>query len=289
LPADCSTPSVLGSARFELGEGARWFDGRLLWVDLLQGTLWEHVDGQDRVVLRCSVPLGAVAPLAGQPDIWLAACGDGFAMLRPTGMEWIDRPEQGSGGATRMNDACCDPAGRFLGGSMAYDNSPGAGSLYRLNHDGNVEKLVDGLTITNGPAFSPDGTTMYVADSARGRIYAYPYDIVNGSLDASTIFAEIRPDLGSPDGMTVDANGCLWSAIWGAGAIRRYLPDGRLDAVLPLPATQPTSCAFGGPTLSTLFITTAAFGIRGGTTEGAVLKSDTRARGVATASARMDW
>ncbi|MGW7726661.1 SMP-30/gluconolactonase/LRE family protein [Streptomyces canus] len=117
------------------------------------------------------VPLGAVAPVHGRPDTWIAAAGTGIALLTPDGaLDWLDRPEDRTPFPSRMNDGVADPAGRFWAGSMAYDGTPGAGSLYRTDPDGTVARVLDGLTIANGPAFTADGTTMYLADTAAGTI-----------------------------------------------------------------------------------------------------------------------
>jgi sugar lactone lactonase YvrE len=249
---------ALGQAH-ELGEGARWTGDRLVWVDLLAGALWEHHPATDRARLLLTIdePLGAVAPRADRPG-WVAACGTGIALLDDDGrLDWLARPEDGARGRMRMNDGCADPRGRFLAGSMAYDGTPGAGSLYRADLDGTVERVLDGLTIPNGPVFSPDGSVMYLADSARGLIFAYAYDPPTGTLGPARTFAELALEDGLPDGMAVDEHGHLWSAAWGAARLHRYSPDGLLVHTLPLPATQPTSVAFGGPHGTDLYITTA--------------------------------
>ncbi|MCQ4084835.1 PfkB family carbohydrate kinase [Streptomyces sp. RB6PN25] len=203
--------------------------------------------------------LGVRPPRAEDPG-WVAACGTGIALLDEDGhLDWLARPEDGARTRMRMNDGCADPRGRFLAGSMAYDGTPGAGALYRVDIDGSVERILDGLTIPNGPVFSPDGSVMYLADSARRQIFAYDYDTLAGALGPAHLFAELGPQDGAPDGMAVETHGHLWSSEWGAARLRRYSPDGQLVQTLPLPATQPTSCAFGGPHGTDLFITTATY------------------------------
>ncbi|WP_387903633.1 SMP-30/gluconolactonase/LRE family protein [Streptomyces argenteolus] len=227
--------------RLELGEGIRWVDGRLVCVDILTGRLLGRV-GADTTPLRTlaqlDVPLGAVAPVSGRPGTWIAAAGTGICLLAPgTDPEWLTGPERHASTAMRMNDGCADPHGCFWAGSMAYDGTPDAGSLYRAGRDGTVTRVLDGLTIPNGPAFDRHGTTMYLADSARGLIRRYSVDPRDSGLGEGEEFARVTE--GSPDGMTVDCEGALWTAVWGAGEVRRYLPDGTLASVLRLPVTQP--------------------------------------------------
>ncbi|GAA5162799.1 SMP-30/gluconolactonase/LRE family protein [Amycolatopsis dongchuanensis] len=251
--------------RFELGEGLRLVDGRLVMVDILRGRLLELPEGAPpRELLKLAEPLGAVAPLAGGG--WLAAAGTGIAVLGGS-VRWLARPEKAP--AMRMNDAVADPAGRFWAGSMAYDATPGAGSVYRVDPGGSVTAVITGLTVPNGPAFDADGTTVYLADSAEGVIFRYTVDAATGEPGEREKFATVAG--GSPDGMTVDAEGFLWSAIWGAGEVRRFAPDGTLDRVLPVPARQPASVCLTG---EHLVVTTARVGLDApGELDGAVLST----------------
>ncbi|MBP2705916.1 SMP-30/gluconolactonase/LRE family protein [Microbispora sp. RL4-1S] len=242
----------------ELGEGARWARGRLIFVDILAGRLLAAPTGGPgpaEELARVDVPLGAVAPVAGAPTRWLAAAGRGIALLDHASgtLDWIARLLPAT---SRMNDGVCDPAGRFWAGSMDYDAVKGAGVLYRVDRDLTVTVVRSGLTIPNGPAFTADGRTMYLADTGEGRIDRHPVDPVTGDLGAPSVFARIAG--GVPDGMTVDDEGHLWVAVWGASAVHRYAPDGRLDRVVPVPTPQPTSvCLAGGR----LYVTTAAHGL----------------------------
>lgn len=248
----------------ELGEGARWVDGRLVFVDILTGRLLEARGSAPAVVrelLRLDVPLGAVAPVHGRPGHWIAAAGTGIALIAPGGhTEWLARPEDHTPAQTRMNDGACDPHGRFWAGSMPYDGTPGAGSLYRTDRDGSVHQVLDGLTIVNGPAFTPDGDRLYVADSAAGVIHRCALD-ADGNITACDEFARIGSG-GSPDGMTVDTDGHLWVAVWGHGAVHRYTPDGTLLATICLPTSQPTSVCLP-PQGGSLLVTTARYGLTG--------------------------
>ena len=270
--------TILVQGDYELAEGGRWVDGRLVYVDILAGRLLELRENTDRApapheLARLDVPLGAVAPVHGSPGTWIAAAGTGIALLTQDGeVQWLDRPEDRTHVPSRMNDGVADPAGRFWAGSMAYDGTRGAGSLYRTDTDGTVVRVLDGLTIVNGPAFTADGTTMYLADSAAGTILRCRVDPVSGDLSGGPeTFARMREDEGSPDGMTVDAEDCLWVALWGAGAVRRYHPDGSLLTTLDVPAPHPTSVCLcpGG---NRLYITTARHGVQSPTpASGAVL------------------
>jgi sugar lactone lactonase YvrE len=218
-----------------------------------------------------------------QPGAWIAAAGTGIALLTPDGaLEWLERPEGRTPAPSRMNDGVADPAGRFWAGSMASDGTPGAGSLYRTDPDGTVTRVLDGLTIANGPAFTADGTTMYLADTAVGTILRCRVDPVSGDLSGlPETFARLRDGEGSPDGMTVDEEGCLWVALWGAGTVRRYHPDGRLLRTVTVPAPHPTSVCLH-PDGHRLFVTSARYGVKSPTAaSGAVLSIAVPARGVA--------
>ncbi|WP_097911831.1 SMP-30/gluconolactonase/LRE family protein [Streptomyces sp. b84] len=255
---------VWARGEHELGEGARWVDGRLIFVDILTGRLLEArgpAPAAVRELLRLDVPLGAVAPVLGRPGHWIAAAGTGIALITPGGhMEWLDRPEDHTPAHTRMNDGACDPQGRFWAGSMPYDGTPGAGSLYRTDPDGSVHQVLDGLTIVNGPAFTADGRTLYVADSAAGIVHRCALD-PDGNITARDRFARIDAG-GSPDGMTVDTEGHLWVAVWGHGTVHRYTPDGTLATTLRLPTPQPTSVCLQ-PDNGLLLVTTARYGLSG--------------------------
>lgn len=273
-PTDEPWFEVWSGGGYELAEGTRWLGDRLIFTDILAGTLLAaSASGRDggrasgrnggpgdvRVLARLDVPLGAVAPVAGRPGEWIAAAGTGIALIGVDGtLDWLGRPEDGAAVPMRMNDGCCDPGGRFWAGSMSYDAAPGAGSLYRAGPGGAVVKVLDGMTIVNGPAFTPDGSLMYVADTYAGLIYACDIDPGSGDLSGQRVFAEVPPADGAPDGMTVDDAGRLWVALWDGRAIRRYRPDGTIDATIPVPAQRPTSVCLGD---GTLFVSTAGYGI----------------------------
>ncbi|WP_285572607.1 SMP-30/gluconolactonase/LRE family protein [Streptomyces sp. RTGN2] len=264
------TPAVRWADRLGLGEGIRAVDGRIVLVDILTGRLLSGPgDGTAPLteVARLDTPLGAVAPVHGRPGHWIAAAGTGVCLIAPDGSpEWLARPEDGAATAMRMNDATADPQGRFWAGSMSYDADEGAGSLYRTGHDGSVTRVLDGLTVPNGPAFTADGTVMYLADSAKGVIRRYPVDPAGGLPGAPDTFASFGE--GSPDGMTVDDEGALWTAVWGTGTVHRYRADGTPDRQIRLPASQPAGLCLDG---DTLYITSARHGLAApGPLDGAV-------------------
>jgi sugar lactone lactonase YvrE len=161
----------------------------------------------------------------------------------------------------RMNEGSCDRAGRLFCGSMAYDTHPGAGKLYRLDPDLSVHVVLEHVTIPNGLVWLSGDTHALHADTADRAVYVYDFDANNGVLADRRVFLDFPADVGAPDGMALDAEGGLWIAMWGGGAVRRYDPAGTLTDVVTLPVTNVTSCAFGGKSGSTLLITTSQQGI----------------------------
>jgi sugar lactone lactonase YvrE len=244
-----------------LGEGARW-DGRreeLLRVDILAGGVYRARvadDGALIPVCNYHVPgtVGAIAPVNGD-DGWLLAANRGFAYLSADGSL---RPLADVAPAgTRMNDAACDPQGRFWAGTLADDHHAGGGALYRLDRDGHTELMLDGLTISNGLGWSPDGATMYLTDSGLGVIHAFTFEPERGTISSGRRLITVAEDVGAPDGLTVDAAGHLWVAIYGGGRVHRYTADGVLREALHVPAVETTACAFAGSGLHRLYVTTA--------------------------------
>ncbi|MFI6290808.1 SMP-30/gluconolactonase/LRE family protein [Nonomuraea sp. NPDC050790] len=267
-------PEVVPVPRANLGEGPRW-DGAtdtLLWVDIMAGLVHrlDPADGAHEVT-EVGRPVGVVAPRTGGG--LALAVRDGFAVLPDgggppdargvrdgRGLEMVAAVTERPG--NRMNDGACDRAGRFFAGTMAQDDTPGAGALYRLDPGGGCERVLDGVSISNGVAWSPDERLLYYVDTPTGRVDVFDYDPAAGRLDGRRVFAEIPR--GFPDGITVDAAGHVWVALWEGGAVLRLRPDGRLDLTVEVPAANVTSCAFGGPGLGDLYITTAWDGKAGG-------------------------
>ncbi|MFC4020818.1 SMP-30/gluconolactonase/LRE family protein [Micromonospora sp. GCM10011542] len=289
---ELTEPTVWSADRLELGEGLRWVDGRLILVDLLAGRLLETTGDRPaplRELRRLDVPLGAVAPVAGRPGDWLAAAGTGIALLPAAGdrrslADLVDEQAE----PARMNDAVADRYGRFWAGSMTYAGVPGRGALYRMAPGAAPVPAVTGLTVPNGPAFDAAGTTMYLADSPRGEVDRFTVDPRTGALDGRQPFLRLTPGEGVPDGMTVDAAGHVWVALWGGSAVRRYRPDGVLDREIRLPATQPAGLCLGGPGLRRLFVGTARHALDpAGPLDGALLAVDVPVPGLPTAAAAL--
>lgn len=284
-----SSFGIWSGGGYELAEGTRWAGDHLVFTDILAGTLLAAPadgPGTPRVLARLDVPLGAAAPVAGQPGTWIAAAGTGIALIGPDGaVTWLDRPEHTAPVPMRMNDGCCDPYGRFWAGSMPYDTVEGTGSLYRADADGTIAKVLDGMTIVNGPAFTADGSLMYVTDTYAGLIYACDVDPRSGELSGRRVFAEVPSCDGSPDGMTVDDAGRVWVALWDGSAVRCYLPDGTVAVTLPVPARRPTCVCVGG---GTLFVSTARSGLTDpAPADGAILYAPTSASAPPAAAFRL--
>jgi sugar lactone lactonase YvrE len=180
----------------------------------------------------------------------------------------------------RMNDGGCDPQGRFYCGTMAYAETPGAGTLFRLDPDGSVHVALRGVTISNGLQWNAAGDTVFYSDTPTGRIDAFDFDPISGAFTGQRPFVEIAGG-GLPDGMAIDADDGLWVALWGGSAVHRYDAGGRLDLVVDLPVSQVTACTFGGPDLTTLFITTSRQGVPDGEQPdaGAVFRYEADVRG----------
>lgn len=247
----------------EHGEGPVWFSevGELRFVDMFAGDMLSLAS--DGSIQRRH--LGAVAA-AIRPRIgggFVAAVERGFAVQDGDNLPLRNLGELWSEPQVRMNDGGCDPDGRFYCGSMAYDASPGAGSLYRLDVDGTVTSVLTGCTISNGLDWSPDGAHAYYVDTPDQRIDVFDYDRSAG-LSARRPFVMIDEADGAPDGLTVDAEGAVWVALWGGSQVRRYTADGDLDLIVVLPATQVTACTLGGQHLDQLFITTSRRGLDAG-------------------------
>ena len=240
-------------------EGPVWSErwGGLRWVDMLAGDVLSLAD--DGAIGRRHV--GSVAA-AIRPRSWGGAVigvERGFALEDADGaIAYLD--ELWTDDSVRMNEGGCDPDGRFYCGAMAYDQRPGAASLYRLDPDLSVRAVVEGVTISNGLEWSPDGSRAYYNDTATYRIDVFDYDGEAG-LTGRRPFVDLSDEEKRPDGLTVDEQGGVWTALSNGGAVRRYTLDGVLDEVVEVPARKVTACTFGGPSLNELFITTSREGI----------------------------
>lgn len=279
------TPEQLTAAEADHGEGPVWDHaaGVLRWVDMLAGDILTlRADG---VVDRTHVGDVAAAfrPRAGGGLV--VAVERGFVLIDDDGRVGpvhvaFEDPD------VRMNDGGCDPAGRFYCGSMAYDMAPGRGGLYRFDPDGAVTRVLDGLGISNGIAWSPDGTRVHFVDTLTGRVDLFDYDVGSAGLSNRRPLVTIDRAQGLPDGLALDAEGGVWVALWTGGAVHRYGPEGTLDAVVRLPVSQVTACAFGGENLDELYITTSGLGLPDGAepTAGAVFRVEPGVRGLPVAT-----
>jgi sugar lactone lactonase YvrE len=254
---------VLVHSAGDLCEGPCWDAGTrtLVWVDILAGAVHvvDPVSGARSRHLLGS-PVGAVAPRARGG--WVAAVERGFLLLddawQPEG-DVVPAPGQAPG--TRFNDGACDPLGRFWAGTLSYDGAPGEAALYRFDADGSVREVLAGVTNSNGIAWSPDGAELYYVDTGRGSLDRLELDPATGSVAGRTTLVRVPSRDGLPDGLTVDAEGYLWLALWGGGCVRRYTPSGELDRELRLPVDLVTNTTFGGEGLAELFVTTARDGL----------------------------
>ncbi|MGY1803346.1 SMP-30/gluconolactonase/LRE family protein [Blastococcus sp. SYSU D00922] len=240
------------------GEGPVWWpDGTgLRCVDMLAGDVLTLA--ADGTVGRVHVGdvAAVVRPRAGGGAV--IAVERGFALQDADGAVTTLDPVWTDPGI-RMNEGGCDPQGRLWCGSMAYDQTPGAAAMHRLDPDGSVRRVFGDLTVSNGLEWSPDGSLVYYADTATHRIDVLDYDRETG-LTGRRPFVTLGDD-GNPDGLTVDAEGGVWVALYGAGAVHRYDSTGRLDAVVEVPTPNTTACTLGGPDLDQLFVTTSRQGM----------------------------
>ena len=255
---------ALGDATTTVGE-TPVYDAkaeRLYWIDVRETPAIHALDLATGIERRWAMreDIGSIAPASGGRLV--AGLRSGFAFFDPASaaLEPIADPEPGLPG-NRLNDGKCDPAGRFGCCSMNPESGIAEGSLYVLERDLNYRRLHGGYFTPNGLAWSRDGATMYFADTRRGVVYAFAFDVTRGALGERRVFADVGALPGGPDGAAVDAEDHLWSAQFDGGCLVRYAPDGRIDRVVRLPVSKPASCAFGGPGYRQLFVTTATRGM----------------------------
>ncbi|MFH8450765.1 SMP-30/gluconolactonase/LRE family protein [Streptomyces fungicidicus] len=247
-------------AEAALGEGPTWdaAAGRLLWIDILGSRVhtYDPATGR-RTVRRTGQHVGAVKPRAGGGLV--LNLRDGIGLLDPDGaFRWLHR-EVVPG--RRANDAAVAPDGSLWAGTMRYDEAPRGGTLSRVTGDGTVRVLLDDVAVSNGTGWSPDGRLMYYVDSPTRRVDVFDVGEADGRITGRRRLVTIEDGAGFPDGLCVDADGCVWVALWDGGAVRRYTPSGELDREIRLPVPRVTACAFGGPGLRDLYITTARVGL----------------------------
>jgi sugar lactone lactonase YvrE/DNA-binding IclR family transcriptional regulator len=250
----CVRPQAGLNPESPLWDAAR---GRLFWVDLLDphlGTLRPGQDAQPAVPLAdlaSCIALRASGGLVAATRQALAALDPATGRLKPLVALEPDRPRN------RPNDGRCDRLGRFWVGTMAMDAAPGQGALWRID-GGRAARIDGGFGVSNGIAWSPDDRWMYFVDSRVRAIYRYRFDLAAGAVEGRELLVDLTGQGGgNPAGIAVDAEGCIWSAIWDGWAVIRFAPSGKVDRVVRLPVPRPTSCAFGGRKLATLYVTTS--------------------------------
>ena len=261
-------------------EGPVWSErwGGLRWVDMFAGDVLSLAP--DGTIARERVGELAVAVRPRRDGGAVLGVERGFALQDRAGtVEAL--PELWSDPNLRMNEGGCDPEGRFYCGSMAYDKQPGAGALYRLDPDNAVTVVLEGVTVSNGLEWSPDGSRVYYNDTDTYRTDVFDYDAEAG-LTGRRHFVEVPRDIGRPDGLTVDSEGGVWVAMNHGGAVHRYTPAGALDAVVEVAARQVTACTFGGAALDQLFITTSRENLEPGDDPpaGSVFRAEPGVRGL---------
>ncbi|MGW2489186.1 SMP-30/gluconolactonase/LRE family protein [Streptomyces sp. NPDC001606] len=245
-------------AEARLGEGPTWdaAAGRLLWLDILGMRIhtYDPVTGR-RTSRTTEQHVGAAKPRAGGGLV--LNLRDGVGLLDPDDtFRWLHHePVPGR----RANDAAVAPDGSLWAGTMRYDETAGGGTLRRVTGAGEVRTVLPDVAVSNGTGWSPDGRLMYYIDSPTRRIDVFAYD--GERVHDRRPLVEIEEGAGFPDGLTVDAAGCVWVALWDGSAVRRYTPAGELDRVITLPTPRTTACAFGGPGLTDLYVTTARTGL----------------------------
>ncbi len=255
---------LLLDARAALGEGPAWdaSAGCLYWVDILPGNVhvFQPESGRDEVY-TLGEPVGCLAPCKSGGLILGLRQGIAALDLPAARLTRLAAPEAGLP-HNRFNDGKCDPAGRFLAGSMDLNEVKGpSGALYSFTPQGQVTRLLEGLTISNGLTWSPDYRTFYHIDTPTRRVMAYDYDLASGAISRPRVAITVPPEMGLPDGMTTDLEGNLWIALWDGAAVSVWEPGGRLIRTIPIPAPRTTACIFGGAGMDELFVTSARTGL----------------------------
>ena len=253
---------IASSCGAQLGEGPLWdsWAQTLWWVDVDRHQLWRQVRGGPPFALDVGQEVAAVM---SRSDGGLALIARRSIILTDdeltiTAAIPVPLP---SSETMRLNDAGCDPAGRLWFGSMSTAGDLNRGSLYTLQVDHSVSRAISAVSISNGLAWSPDGRRMYYVDTPTRRVDAFPFDPQTGALGARRTLATISASDGRPDGLTVDAEGGVWVALWGGAAVRRFTASGQPAGRISLPTQNVTSCCFGGPRFDELYITTARRGL----------------------------
>jgi len=258
-----SKPEVVWEIDALLGEGPVWVarENAVYWVDIFNNNVHRyHLGDGSKTTWHFDVEVTSISPR--EKGGFVGSIRDGFAHIdfENKSLDPIVQPESDITD-NRFNDGKVDAQGRYWAGTMDTNQSAESGSLYRLDPDLTIKKMDDKYIITNGPAFSKDGSIMYHTDTIKKEIYAFDLD-ANGDLSNKRIFTQFtQDDEGVPDGMTVDSEDCIWVGHFGGARITRYSPDGEILQVVPMPVPNITSCTFAGDNLDVMYITTAKTGI----------------------------
>lgn len=271
-----------------LGEGPVWDHNAqfLYWVDIESARIHRlNTRNTQHDVWQMPEKVGAIA--LSNPGELIAALRSGLARvdLRTGSSQFIVQPLKDNL-AVRFNDGKCDALGRFWGGFMDVAESNPMGGLFRFDQKGSaVTQVLDNITIANGLGWSPDNRYFYHTDSATRTISRYAFDLITGTLSAPHIFVRVPDTDGYPDGLAVDSEGYIWGAHWDGWRVTRYTPEGKVDRVIEMPVQRPTACCFGGPDLTTLYVTSArrdldAAALAKGPLAGAVFAVETGVKGL---------
>ena len=258
MPQDYEVEHLLKLGN-EVGEGPLWSSENqtIYWVDIPKHLIYRYArENENLEVFDVGLPVGALALRESRGIVAATKRGFAFWDFLSEDLVFLVDPEEDKP-ETRFNDAAVDRCGRFWAGTMSDSDPHGShGSLYRLDPDGSVARMDTGFTVSNGIGWSPDDKIMYFTDTMRSVIYAYDFDIAAGTLENRRSFVTVPDGEGFPDGLTVDSEGFVWSAIALGYKINRYDPDGILEREIQVPTAFVSSCTFGGPGMDDLYITT---------------------------------
>lgn len=249
-------PKIVADTRLVVGEGTLWHAGeqKLYWLDIPNGSIYRYDprEGRHERIYAGEVIGGFTIQADGSLLLFMAR-GAVRTWKRGELSTVIEEiPEERE---TRFNDVIADPEGRVFCGTMSTPKRPGC--LYRLGRDGKITRLLEGIGISNGLGFSPDRKRLYYTDSAKGEIYVFDYDKAGGTISNQRVLIRVPASEGEPDGLTVDAEGYLWSARWNGGCIVRFSPEGREVLRVELPARKVSCLTFGGMDCQDIYISTA--------------------------------
>jgi len=260
--SESTAVELVADAHAIVGEGPVWDPtaGLLVWVDIEGKRIYEF-DPKTGINREIEVPQYPGAVVRRASGGYMAAVTNGFAAVDRDGRFELVAPVEADVSENRMNDGKCDPEGRFWAGTTRMLHDAPIGVLHRLDADLSLHPMVDELWVSNGLDWTSDNRRMYFIDSFARSVDVFDYEAATGAIANRRPLIDVPESWGIPDGMTLDAEGYLWVAFWGSSRVRRFDAEGRLDREITLPVTQVTSCAFGGPDLRDLYITSGARGL----------------------------